>query len=382
MNIETSGRPCAIVISEGMNGLGMLRSLGQEGVPCYLITTSESRYLARCRYATAVAITETQSDTELLGLIKGFGQRGSVIIVGTDQYMDFLVRQRDRLSADYSFFLPDPGVFNTLVDKKLEIERMREIDVPLPESHIDLNSIVDDELDFPQILKPRTFEYLEELGAKNLIIGSERDFVEFRERFSGRLDHYVMQKVIGGSDDRLWVCNCTFNENCELVSVFVFQRFRTTPPHFGVTSVAVSRYNDTIVQHVTAIGHNLGYTGPAMFEFKLDPADQLFKYIEINPRIGMCNYFDTRCGVNNVFNTYCLAAGLPLPPQSRQIESTIFINLLPDVKARLQDGESSWAIAASYLKFLFCRRVGAFWALSDPLPAVFWFWSRLIRQAA
>jgi predicted ATP-grasp superfamily ATP-dependent carboligase len=241
--------------------------------------------------------------------------------------------------------------------------------------------MIDDELEFPQILKPRTFEYFDELGAKNLIIQSKQELAEVRKKLSGRLHHYVMQQVIGGGDDHLWVCNCTFNKMSDLVSAFVFQRYHTTPPHFGVTSVAVSRYNDTIVQHVTAIGRMLRYTGPAMFEFKLDPADNIFKYIEINPRIGMCNYFDTRCGVNNVFNTYCLAADLPLPSQSRQTDSTVFINLFPDMKSRLRDGEDFWTIAVSYMKFLFRRRVGAYWAISDPMPAVLWIWHRVMRRS-
>lgn len=378
---DNSEWPCAIVLSEGMNGLGMLRSLGQEGVVCHLITTSDSAFLAHSRHAKTVSITDTNSDAELLKLIGGFDQRGAVILAGTDRYMDFMVGQRAEISADYALFLPNNAVFNTLVDKKLEIECIRKIGVPLPESHVDIKRVSDRDLVFPQIIKPRTYLHLEELGSKNQIIRSKREFAAFRERLLPHLDHYVMQEVISGGDDCLWICNCTFDEASKLVSVFVFQRLRTTPPHYGVTSAAVSNYHDEIVRHVTTIGRELGYSGPAMFEFKLDPADNVFKYIEINPRVGMCNYFDTKCGVNNVFTAFCIAAGLPYPQLLRQAQSVIFINLLPDAKARLQDGETLSTIAVSYFKYLLHRRVGAYWSWSDPVPAILRLWTWLVRRS-
>ena len=199
---------------------------------------------------------------------------------------------------------------------------------------------------------------------------------------------FVAQEVIPGVDDQLWVCNCLFDASGQLRSAFTFQRLGTSPSHFGVTTSAIGFDNPELKAITRKIGEKIGYTGPAMFEYKFDSRDGEYKYIETNPRLGMCNCFDTRSGVDNVYYYYCLAAGRDdqLPPSPPVQRERGFINLLPDLYARIEDRQSPAQIFSIQWRALRRRPVFARFALRDPRPWAIslrtdlrFGWSRLLK---
>ena len=108
-----------------------------------------------------------------------------------------------------------------------------------------------------------------------------------------------------------------------------------------------------------------------MIEFKQDPFDCIYKYIEINPRLGMCNFFDTSCGVNNAFTTYQLALGVPLEKSKRMKENVIFVSFYEDLFSRLSDGEYISDIFREYLINLVKRKhIYIYFSWRDPYPAI------------
>ena len=213
------------------------------------------------------------------------------------------------------------------------------------------------------------FEDSRIIGAKNLTAGSPGELELAYARMQGRADRFIAQEIVPGDDSQLWVCNVTFDRSHRLVSAFSFQRLRTSPAHFGVTSSAVSRRNDAVIARVESIGRELGYVGPAMFEFKQHPATGEYLYIEINPRIGMCNWFDTRCGVNNVLAAYRVALREPLdstPPVQR--DGVVFLDLFADFYSRLADGENLGGVIRAYAGHLGSPRVAAYFLAGDLRP--------------
>lgn len=117
-----------------------------------------------------------------------------------------------------------------------------------------------------------------------------------------------MQEVVPGDESNLWICSCTFDTYSEIVSSFIFKKISTSPAHYGVTSYVISQDNNQLLELAAAVGKNISYVGPVDIEFKFDQRDNTYKYIEINPRIGMCTYFDTYYGVNNIENAYYITA--------------------------------------------------------------------------
>ena len=226
-------------------------------------------------------------------------------------------------------------------------------------------------LRFPVIIKPTTPHVLRDLGEKNRIVDAPAQLQDFAAAKRDLLPGLLAQEIVPGPDSQQWVCNCTFDRDGRLAQAFVFQRLSLYPPHRGQTSYARSRPNEEVVALVRKIGAALKYAGPAMMEFKCDERDGQYKYFETNPRIGQCNFFDTWCGVNNVYAAYQLALGRALPDaMPEQRNDVMFINLLFDLRGRLSDRQGLASLGLLYFRHLRFPHVGQWQYWRDPMPGV------------
>ena len=155
-----------------------------------------------------------------------------------------------------------------------------------------------------------------------------------------------------------------------------------SPAHFGVTSYATSTINHDIIKQTIKLGKGLKYCGSAMIEFKLDDRDNTFKYIETNPRIGMCNFFDAFCGRNNVYAIYCLAKSIPFN-RTPQKENCIFLSVYEDIYSRYKSGQGILDILRAYISNWNKKHTFAYFVWHDPVPALFMLYShiRLISKS-
>src|SRR5437588_20848 len=119
-------------------------------------------------------------------------------------------------------------------------------------------------------------------------------------------------------------------------------------------------------------------------DVKYDARDRRYKYLELNPRLGMCHYFGTCCGKNVTLDAYRLACGDDLPEDAPQVEGRTFLAVLEEIGGRLQDGDSLLAVLRGLLVGLVRRPVGAYFAPDDVWPgpfAVFRISYRLLARA-
>ncbi len=380
--------PVAFVLAAGTNALGVVRGLREARVPTVVVATSPEEPALQSRFPVrrvlAVAARDEDPDQALLeALLRSTAER-AVLFPTSDRHVSFLARHRETLASSFDYLVPEEAAAETLIDKFLETELIEGIDVPLPTTVREIPPQPDRllaRLRLPVIVKPRSFAHYAVLGRKNVLLRSEAEATRFLEAHAPSLHRLIAQEVIPGGDDQQWVCNAVFGEDGRLLQAFTFRRLRLSPPHYGVTSFAISERNAHVVELCERIGRRLRYTGPAMIEFKHDPRDGGYKYIETNPRLGLCNWFDTRCGVNNVLCVYRLAAGLPYTPAQGQREGVLYVSFFEDVPSRFRDGEPLTSIASDYLRSLRCPRVGAYFDWRDPWPAAVAAWREGVLKA-
>jgi predicted ATP-grasp superfamily ATP-dependent carboligase len=321
-----------------------------------------------------VVLGSGDRNVRLLECLDRLSDGRPVLIPTSDSYVSFLLEHRESLQGRFRFCLPDTALTEMLLDKVRETKLIAEIGIPLPLTIQDLPATADELVaaaGLPLIIKPRSFLYFHTLGRKNVLLQTEADAAAFYRAYGDRLGGLLAQDVIPGEDDTLWVCNCTYGPTHELHEAFTFRRLGLSPPHFGVTTYAVSERNAEVIGLAARLGPALRYTGPAMVEFKYDRRDGLYKYIEVNPRIGLCNYFDARCGINNVYNNYLLALGDELGrPAVDQTEGVMYLSLYEDLFSRHQDGQSLFSSLRYYARHLGRQHEGAYFAWGDLRPAL------------
>jgi predicted ATP-grasp superfamily ATP-dependent carboligase len=366
----------AVVLCEGTNGLSVIRGLARVGVPTVALAADRgeialwSRYPARKLCLPAVGRPEGMPALlEFLHTLPG-----AVLIPTADRHVDLLSAHRAALAECCRFCLPPENVVRMLLDKRTELRHMQQIGIPIPRSVLELPPSAGELerlLPYPLIVKPRSFAYQGTLVFKTLLIRGRPELDDFYQGYRERLDGLIAQEVIPGDDSTLWKCDCTFNQRSEMIVAFTFHKLRMIPAHFGVASLAESAGNPGVAALVARLGAQLAYTGPANVEFKFDRRDGEYKYIEINPRLGLLNYFDAVCGVNNAWYTYRLARGEELERLDvLQRDGVIYCNLFDDLYSRLKDQEPLRRIVGHYLSLWNRLRVGAYFNWRDPLPGV------------
>jgi D-aspartate ligase len=377
----SSGKPPAILLGRTLNVLGAVRGLARHGVRPIVVTDSRQDPVLKSRYPIACHVVHPATGPALLQLLDRYRNQGLVIIATGDETVAFLGRHAAALEADFRFVLPPKRAIDLFTDKRAETAAMRSLGIPLPRTvgRMPLSARqVAELIDLPLLIKARSEADRRVLKAKNYAVRTSAELDAFYAAHGRHLDHVIAQEIIPGGDDHLWGCNCVFGHDSRLLQAFTFNRLGTAPPHYGVTSFAISKANAEIVSHAEKIGRLIDYVGPAMFEFKYDSRDGTYKYLETNPRLGMTNFFDACCGVNNMAMIYELAlngktaaASMPAVSSTGQDNGVVFIDLFQDVISRMQDGERPGSILRRYGRYLGRRRVGAYWYWRDPLPALY-----------
>ncbi|MEH8021007.1 hypothetical protein [Rheinheimera metallidurans] len=359
-----------VVLSAGPNGLGVTRSLYLIGVRPIVISRAPDDVINFSRLPSEKIVLPRENSTEFLQQQLLKLPQGTIVIPTSDWFVSFLAENDDMLIAHIRFLLPSPDITTMLIDKALETKKIAAI-LPLPQTVQKLTNSADllEVLKLPIIIKPRSHQHMV-LNSKNRILNNPLDVQQFFQQFSTVLGQLIAQEVILGDDSCQWVCNCFFDYDSELVQAFSFNRLRLSPSHYGVTSYAISQYNAEVIALSKKLGKALGYVGAAMLEFKFDVRDGAYKYIELNPRLGMCNYFDTRCGVNNAAAYYQLLSQQSLNYNVQMKSGVVFLSLYEDFFSRRKDGEHTVRIVIDYLRNVFKPHVFIYHVWWDAKPSI------------
>lgn len=368
----TRGIP-AIVIAKGLNGLCTVRSLGRANVPVWAVVDRLTENAASSRFSQVfLRLPEETLPQCLERLCRVHGISAAVCIATTDASARELAWGVNALPPGVVFPGPPSAIVDLLQDKRSELEALASITDCLPVSVSRLPQQWEDlvkALGPHIILKPRTQLLADQLGMKNCIVHDASALSHFYTSHGNELDWFVAQEVIPGSDADIWQCNAVFNSHHELVSAFTFQKLGMSPPHYGVTTMGKSARNSEVIDLVKSIGAALQYTGPAGFEFKRDARNGQYRYIEINPRFGMSNIFDTTCGVNTAYRTYLLGCGDHATSPLEQRDGLVFVDAFSDLYSRIIDDREPWSsILGRYFGLRGTHRVAAYWDRDDIRP--------------
>jgi predicted ATP-grasp superfamily ATP-dependent carboligase len=372
----------AVVLSVDVTGLGAVRSLAREGIPVTTVVTDPAQPAYHSRYGRKVLVPPSDTpEAALLDTLLRVADEGSVILPTSDEFVRFLAAHRALLESRFRLCLPSSALLDFLTDKARETALVARCGIAMPRTVQDIPETPEAliaALGLPLILKPRSSAHRRAIRKKNVVIRTEEELRAFYAAFGSARSSLIAQEHIPGDDSTLWVCDATFDAGSNLVSAFTFRKVRTAPPHDGVTCFGRSERNADLVALTGTVGTRLGYIGPADIDVKFDVRDGQFKYLEINPRLGMCNAFAAGCGVNVALHAYLVAAegSLPTAPPA-QVEGPVYINLFDDLVNRYMDRAPLRACLREYASSLGRKKFGAYFTWTDPWPAVRIGWRQL-----
>ncbi len=157
-------QPTAVVMNMFYTGLGIARSLGENGIPVIGLTATHGVYGNFTRYAKTIFCPDSRHNPEalldyLLRLGKELGHR-AVIFPTRDDDVVFLDRFSDQLKPLFTLTIPASNVLNKCLDKWQTHLSAVSAGIPSPrcwrvEGERQLRSIMH-EVTYPCVLKPVT----------------------------------------------------------------------------------------------------------------------------------------------------------------------------------------------------------------------------------
>lgn len=369
-------KPTAVVLSSDAVGLGAVRSLHLGHVPTVVVMMDPWEPVRASRYARKILVPQSADrDGAILEVLSQIDADPPPVLIPTSDHLTYFVsKHRATLETRFRLCVPSDAAIETVLDKARDTEQLAGTGIAHPRTVTALPSSPETllrELGLPLIVKPRTFVDKENLGWRNVIITSLADAEVFYRENLTRFGNVIAQELIPGPDTDLWECMSLFDPDSEIVRAFTFRKLSTMPAHYGATARGRSERNETLVKVAEAIGKRLGYVGIADIDFKYDQRDGLYKYLELNPRLGLCHHFGTRCGVNLTHDAYRQSCGERLAKNGSQVEGRTFLAVLEEIGARLHSGDSLLRILRTVLVALLVAPVGPYFAEDDIWPGPF-----------
>lgn len=332
----------AVVIGGGVNGLGIIRNLGRNGVDVYCVVDKkdEAIYSKYCReyFVFPRVGRDLQKLKTFLTKFKHELTCRAVLFPTSDISVLNVARLTSETS-NYLAPLPNQEVLETLVKKRKFYHSLMTRGVPHPVTLFpDLENLknIGKKISFPVFVKPSMSQiFSKKFGKKGFVANSERELYKYLLLLERCKIDVMVQEIVLGSATNHYFIDGYFDKDSKPLALFARRRLRMWPLWFGNSTVCVSvpisevvDMKETIVRYLASIG----FRGIFSAEFKRDSRDNAGKLLEVNARSWWYNSFPSACGINIILMAYLEAIGKEVKTVEDYEIGTYLIYFMEDLR--------------------------------------------------
>jgi predicted ATP-grasp superfamily ATP-dependent carboligase len=368
----------AVVLGGDYQGLGIVRSLGRNGVPVCVVD-DETSIARHSRYTQASARIADLGDesrlvADLLRVGREKGLEGWVLYPTRDETVAAIARHRTELSTFFRVPTASWDVIRWAWDKRSTYELAAQVGVPAPRTWQPASIEELDAIDAepPFAIKPAIKEHFFYATKAKAWRADSRE--ELRTLFA-RAEAIVgpgetmVQELIPG-DGRQQYAYCALYEHGEPVATMVARRLRQHPPEFGRASTYVETVDAPQVEHLAhTVLSSINYEGLVELEFKLDPRNGEFKLLDFNARTWGYHTIAPEAGVDFPYLLFRRQLEQPVDEQ-RARPGVRWVRLLTDLPTAVVEIAGGRLSARAYMRSLRSADVEAVFSRKDPLPGI------------
>ncbi|MGN0172987.1 MAG: ATP-grasp domain-containing protein [Acutalibacteraceae bacterium] len=306
-----------VIIGADINAYSLARSFHEEyKIKSLVISMLEAKIISKSKIIENRIYKGLENEDVLIKTLMDIGEefkgKKKLIVLGCgDWYVRILVENKKKLEKYYIVPYINVDLLNEIVLKDKFYEICDKLDIPYPDTFVyncKQENTLDFDYDYPIIAKPANsalYHYAKFPGKKKVFRLKSREELDtmLKNLESSSYDYkFLIQDCIPGGDDKMRVLNCYCDRNAKVkfASLGHVLLEEHTPSAIGNPVVVINEVNKEIVKAATKFLEEIGYTGYANFDIKYDERDGIFKFFEINVRLGRCNYYVTGSGFNTV----------------------------------------------------------------------------------
>lgn len=375
---KSAGIPI-VVVGGTLNGLGVVRSLAEEGARVYLVETTRRSPAAWSRHCTVV-LTPRLDGQPLIDCLEQLAAKLAtrpVLLLTDDPAVRTVAAQRQRLERLYHIDLPDMQWVEMLGDKISFQNWAEQQGLPVPRSLALLSSKDLDRLNDltpPLVIKPSDKRLvLAGLVERAVRVDRTSDAHAVASAMLQRAPALIAQEWIEGADSDIYFTLFCTDQHGRAVAIFPGRKLVCSPPAIGSTAVCTAA--PELAEDLCALTRDflarVRYRGLGSLEFKRDCRSG--RLIIVEPTIGRTDWQEeiaTLCGLNLPMLAYRIALGHTLT-DDRPFDTAPLVwrsewhfPLPPGVPAQATvfDGHLRW---------------------DDPVPALYYYgYERFARRVA
>jgi predicted ATP-grasp superfamily ATP-dependent carboligase len=373
----------AVVFGLFETGLGVIRSLGREGIQVTGIDYKRDIGWYSHYVKPMCSPHPLQQETQFIEWIhsnfSGQKQKHPAFFTSDDFLISFS-RNRIVFREYFLFNLPDHSTLESISNKYSQYIIASKAGSVLPATWVIYNQA--DLKNLPTTIQyPVFLKGLDVNSWRKNISGSIKGFLvgdiqELNDKVNIIINSdvpVIIQEVIPGPDTNHYkYCSYTSSSG-EILAEFTLRKIRQNPVHFGVGAVVESIYNEEIINEGRRLFKGLGFKGIGSAEFKRDESDGRFKLIELNPRYWQQNYLSTECGMNFPLINWSDLLEVPVPCENNYDTGIKWINRYLDFDSFLSYNREGVLSFWKWRKSLKGKRVYSDFTWDDPLPFLYEF---------
>jgi D-aspartate ligase len=288
--MNLSNKKGVVVIGGHVQSLGIIRTFGRNGIPCYVLDNTGLNISKHSKYCTKFIKMPTSDIINfLISLNKKHNLNDWLLIPTDDYHVKLLSQNKNILKPHYRVSIDDWEVIQKCYNKIFTYKIAQNIGIPLPKTHFPncVEDLINIDIDYPCILKPAVMHKLySQLNVKVLVCNTYEELVLNYNKILLYIppDEVIVQEIIPGDNDNQYSACFFFNRMNPIVS-FLVRRRRQYPIGFGSCSSYVETVSDMDrFKDAESLLREINFMGICEVEFKKDYRDGLYKFLEINPR--------------------------------------------------------------------------------------------------
>jgi len=381
--MKKENKEIAIVFGLFETGLGVIRSLGRNGIKVYGVDYNKDiAYYSR--YVKPLICPHPLKDSELFvdWLIKKFGDSTEKIpiFISADDFLMAISKHRDKLKRFLSFNLVPHLLLEQIGNKYQQYLLAKNANIIVPQTWViktfdDLSALKSNDR-WPLLLKGMDVN-----SWRAVFGGTTKGFVcnnlsEIQEKTSEAIKNdvpIIIQQIISGPDTNHFKYCAYINSSGEILAELCLRKIRQLPVRFGVGAVVETINYPELIEVGRHFFTNIDFTGVGSAEFKIDEKDGKLKLIELNPRYWQQNSIGEKSGVNFPMVNYFDLKKYQMPQKENPKEKVLWINRYMDFSSFLQYRKEGLLTFSEWRKSLKGKKVYSDFAWDDPIPLFYEF---------
>lgn len=371
-----------LVLGCNIGALAIFRTLGSLGVPVYGVEDNSKNIVLRSKYLKKHFIKKFDPENpvdylECLQEISAQIGEKAILIPTSDELSVFAAEYSSSLIENYIFPVNSAELLDQLADKRKMFQLALDNSIPTP--HIICPQNLDDvnaalsELSFPLMLKAIDGKRLQErTGKKMVIVENEDQLIENYKKLED-FDHpnLMLQEMIPGDDTEVYIFNGYFNADSDCLAAFTGHKIRQFPIHIGCASLGECRWHVRVAEKTQRLMKAVGYKGILDIGYRLDPRDNKYKVLDINPRVGQA--FRIFVAENNmdVIRSLYLDLTEQSQPEIRPVEGRRWIIEDYDLISTDKYFSEKSLTLKQWFSSLSGIQEGAWFSWKDPVPFIY-----------